>query len=159
PKQVPFEFQYMLDSYWNVGRLDFDTAAEYRAYAEAMVAYEGAAKAPTTKSSAVWVTRNAADRPTGLLHNQVGVPLARGDGDAPALGQKKGFKITEWRGGEATRANLESILRGAIPTGRPALLFPASPGVAFDSADPVAQREGQGALLSQAWEKATPPTP
>ena len=33
PKQIPFEFQYMLDSYWNVGRLDFDSPADYRAYA------------------------------------------------------------------------------------------------------------------------------
>src|SRR4029434_3238146 len=33
-----------------------------------------------------------------------------------------------------------------------------SHGVAFDAVDPAAQREGQGALLSQAWEKGTPPT-
>jgi hypothetical protein len=31
--------------------------------------------------------------------------------------------------------------------------------MAFDTTDPAAQREGQGALLSQAWEKGTPPTP
>ena len=159
PKQIPFEFQYMLDSYWNVGRLDFDSPAEYRAYAEAVVAYETGAKVPTTKSSALWVTRNAADRPTGLLHNQVGVPLARGEGDTPPLGQQKGFKITECLGEQATRANLEMILRGTIPTGRPALLFTGSHGVAFDAKDPIAQREGQGALLSQTWEKGTPPTP
>ena len=159
PKQIPFEFQYMLDSYWNVGRLDFDNLADYRAYAEAVVAYETDASVPTTRSSALWVTRNAADRPTGLLHNQVGVPLARGDNDHPALGQAKRFKLTEYLGEQATRANLESILRGAIPTGRPALLFTGSHGVAFDAADPAAQREGQGALLSQAWEKGTPPTP
>ena len=48
PKQIPFEFQYMLDSYWNVGRLDFDTPADYRAYAEAVVAYETGASVPTT---------------------------------------------------------------------------------------------------------------
>ena len=159
PKQIPFEFQYMLDSYWNVGRLDFDSPADYRAYAEAVVAYETGASVPTTKSSALWVTRNAADRPTGLLHNQVGVPLARGEDDHPALGREKGFQLTECLGEQATRANLESILSGAIPTGRPALLFTGSHGVAFDAADPAAQREGQGALLSQAWEKGTPPTP
>jgi len=159
PKQIPFEFQYMLDSYWNVGRLDFDSPADYRAYAEAVVAYETGVSVPTTRSSALWVTRNAADRPTGLLHNQVGVPLVRGENDHPALGQEKRFQLTAYLGEQATRANLESILRGAIPTGRPALLFTGSHGVAFDAADPAAQREGQGALLSQAWEKGTPPTP
>ena len=56
PKQIPFEFQYMLDSYWNVGRLDFDSPADYRAYAEAVVAYETGASVPTTRSSALWVT-------------------------------------------------------------------------------------------------------
>jgi len=159
PTQIPFEFHYMLDSYWNVGRLDFDSPADYRAYAEAVVAYETGASVPTTRSSALWVTRNAADRPTGLLHNQVGVPLARGDGDHPALGQEKRFQLTECLGEQATRVNLESILRGAIPTGRPALLFTGSHGVAFDAVDAAAQREGQGALLSQAWEKGIPPTP
>jgi hypothetical protein len=159
PKQISFEFQYMLDSYFNVGRLDFDSPADYRAYAEAVVAYETDARVPTTKSSALWVTRNAADRATGLLHNQVGVPLARGDHDHPALGQEKGFKLAECLGEQATRANLESILRGAIPTGRPALLFTGSHGVAFDAADLKAQREGQGALLAQAWAKGTPATP
>jgi hypothetical protein len=159
PKQIPFDFQYLLDSYWNVGRLDFDTPAEYRAYAEAVVDYETAVNVPTTRSSALWVTKNSADRATGLLHNQVGVPLARGDNDHQALGRAKGFQLTECLGADATRANLESILRGAIPTGRPALLFTGSHGMAFDAADPAGQREGQGALLSQAWEKGMPATP
>jgi hypothetical protein len=159
PKQIPFEFQYLLDSYWNVGRLDFDTAAEYRAYADAVVAYEKGATVPTTKSSALWVTKNLADRATGLLHNQVGVPLSRGDKDHPRLGQTKGFQLTEFLAEQATRANLEAILRGQLPTGRPSLLFTGSHGMAFDATDAAAQREGQGALLSQAWEKGTIPTP
>src|SRR5262245_46144454 len=130
PKQIPFEFQYMLDSYWNVGRLDFDSPADYRAYAEAVVAYETGASVPTPRSSALWVTSNTADRPTGLLHRQGVVPLARGDNDHPARGQAKGFQHGEYLGEQATRANLESSLRGAIPTGRPSLLFTGSHGVA-----------------------------
>ncbi len=159
PGQIPFEFQYLLDCYWNVGRLDFDTAAEYAAYAEAVVKYEQDASVPTTRSSALWITKNPADRATGLLHNQVGRPLARGHGGAPPLGAEKGFALAEFLGEQATRANLESILRGDIPTGRPALLFTGSHGVAFDNGDPAAQREGQGALLSQAWVKGSAATP
>ena len=159
PTQVSFEFQYLLDSYWNVGRLEFDTPAEYAAYAEAVVKYERDEKVPTTKSSALWITRNAADRATGLLHNQVGVPLAKGDNVNQPLGAAKGFKLGEFMGDLATRGNLESILRGDIPTGRPSLLFTGSHGMAFDASDKAAQREGQGALLSQAWAKGQPATP
>jgi hypothetical protein len=159
PAQVPFEFQYMLDSYWNVGRLDFDTPAEYAAYAEAVVKYEKDAAVPTTRSSALWITRNQADRATGLLHNQVGVPLAKGDTNNLPLGAEKNFKLGEFLAEQATRTNLEAILRGEIATGRPALVFTGSHGVAFDSGDKAAQREGQGALLSQAWVKGQPATP
>jgi hypothetical protein len=159
PTQVSFDFQYHLDTYWNVGRVDFDTPAEYAAYAEAVVKYEQDATVPTTRSSALWITRNAADRATGLLHNQVGIPLAKGDANTLPLGAEKNFKLGEFLGEQATRTNLEAILRGDIPTGRPSLLFTGSHGVAFDSGDKAAQREGQGALLSQAWAKGQPATP
>ena len=159
PSQISFEFQYLLDSYWNVGRIEFDTAAEYAAYAAAVIEYEQAAAVPTTRSAALWVTKNAADRATGLLHNQVGVPLAKGQGAHLPLGAGKGFALSEFLGDQATRANLEAILRGDVPNGRPALVFTGSHGVAFDAADPAAQREGQGALLSQAWAAGTQPAP
>ena len=158
PTEVPFEFQYVLDCYWNVGRLDFDTPAEYAAYAEAVVKYEQDASVQTTRSSAFWVTKNPADRATGLLHNQIGIPLARGQGGKP-LGADKRFSVAEFLGEQATRANLEAILRGDTATGRPSLLFTGSHGVAFDSANPAEQRDGQGALLSQAWAKGSPTTP
>ena len=89
------------------------------------------------------MTRNQADRATGLLHNQVGVPLARGDGTHQPLGAAKNFKLGEFLAEQATRANLESILRGAIPTGRPALLFTGSHGVAFDSGDKPRSARGR----------------
>ena len=159
PTQVPFDFQYHLDTYWNVGRIDFDTPAEYAAYAEAVVKYEQDATVPTTRSSALWITKNASDRATGLLHNQVGIPLAGLDTNPRPLGAEKNFKLGEFLGAKATKQNLEAILRGDIPTGRPALVFTGSHGVAFDSSDKTAQRDGQGALLSQAWERGKPATP
>jgi hypothetical protein len=159
PADVPFEFQYLLDCYWNVGRVHFDTPSEYAAYAEAVVKYERDGPVSTTRTSALWVTKNAADRATGLLHNQIGVPLARGQAPTAPLGADKQFTVADFLGDRATRANLEAILRGDIPTGRPSLLFTGSHGVAFDAANAVDQREGQGALLSQAWTKGTPATP
>ena len=58
PEQIPFEFQYLLDAYWCVGRICFDSTTEYRAYAEGVVAYETAPKAPHSKRIALFNTRN-----------------------------------------------------------------------------------------------------
>src|SRR5262249_51170570 len=54
PEQIPFEFQYLLDTYWSVGRLCFDTPTEYAAYAEQVVDYETAATVPHAKQVAVF---------------------------------------------------------------------------------------------------------
>ena len=54
PDVIPFEFQYMLDLYWAVGRLWFDTPDEFRRYAESVVQYEKAATVPTTRQLALF---------------------------------------------------------------------------------------------------------
>ena len=78
-----------------------------------------------------------------------------GDSDHPALGQRTSssasFSASRPRAPISNRSSAATI-----PTGRPALLFTGSHGVAFDSSDNAAQREGQGALLSQAWVKGEP---
>src|SRR5262249_14929411 len=68
PDEITFEFQYLLDLYWNVGRLHFDTADEYRTYAESVVAYETGPTVPHRKRAAIFTVKNDGDRPTGLLH-------------------------------------------------------------------------------------------
>jgi hypothetical protein len=148
PSQIPFEFQYLLDAYWCVGRLDFQTPAEYRAYAEGVVAYETAATVPHSKRVAVFNTRNLSDRATGLLHNQVAVPFATG---AKPLGLKQGFQMQALLGDDASRDNLTRLLQGKLDGGTPALLFSGSHGVGFAASDPD-QAAKQGAILCQDWE-------
>ena len=148
PSQIPFEFQYLLDAYWCVGRLDFETAAEYRAYAEGVVAYETAATVPHAKRVAVFNTRNLGDRATGLLHNQVAAPFASG---AKPLGVKQGFQMQALLGDDATKDNLTRLLQGKLPGGTPALLFSGSHGAGFSAADPR-QAAKQGAIVCQDWE-------
>ena len=66
PKQIPFEFQYLLDSYWNVGRLDFDTPADMPCTRRRVVEYEKAATVPTTRIERVvgdQKRRRSRDRP------------------------------------------------------------------------------------------------
>jgi hypothetical protein len=151
PRQIPFEFQYLLDAYWAVGRLYFESLAEYRAYAEHVVAYETAARPAQAKRVAVFNTRNLGDRATGLLHNQVAVPFAKGAGSQKPVGEKQGFKMQPFLSDDATRDQLLRLLSGQAPGGQPALLFSGSHGVGFAASDPL-QKEKQGAILCQDWE-------
>ncbi len=150
PTAIPFEFQYLLDTYWSVGRLDFDTPGEYRAYAEGVVAYETAPTVPHRKQVAVFSTRNPGDRATALLMDQVAVPLVNGTATMKPLGERQGFGIQPFLGEAATKANLQALLRAQGPGGRPALLFTGSHGVSF-APDDAGQRDRQGAILCDEW--------
>lgn len=158
PEAIPFEFQYMLDLYWNVGRLHFDTPEEYAAYAERVVAYETAAAVPQRKHAALFSVKNDGDRATGLLHDQVSLPLLTGTPTVRTLSNYKGFQLTSLLGADATKERLCTLLRGGDPAGAPAFLFTGSHGVKFRMDDPQ-QREKQGALLCQDWPGFGPTRP
>lgn len=150
PEAIPFEFQYMLDLYWNVGRLHFDAVDDYRAYAEHVVAYETAATLPHARRATVFNVRNDGDRATGLLHDQVVLPLVSGAPGVRTLAGFQGFQVTPILGEAATRERLIRLLSGRDDGGPPAFLFTGSHGVKFKTSDP-AQRDKQGALLCQDW--------
>ena len=150
PDRIPFEFQYLLDLYWNVGRLHFDTPEEYRAYAENVVAYETAATVPQSKRAAIFCVKNDGDRPTGLLHDYVAQPLVTGAHGVKTLTGYRGFQMTALLAENATKQRLASLLCGREPGGAPAFLFTGSHGVRFKMEDPQ-QRDKQGALLCQDW--------
>jgi hypothetical protein len=150
PDQISFEFQYVLDLYWNVGRLHFDTPDEYRAYAESVVAYEMGAMVPHKKRAAIFTVKNDGDRATGLLHDQVALPIATGSSGIRTLSGYKGFQLTSLLAEAATKERLSALLAGRELGGAPAFLFTGSHGVKFKMDDPT-QREKQGALLCQDW--------
>ncbi|MBY0508470.1 MAG: hypothetical protein K2X03_31455 [Bryobacteraceae bacterium] len=144
PAAIPFEFQYAVDSYWNVGRLDFDTPAEYAAYASHVIAYEQSATVANRRRAVLWNPKNPGDQATGLLHNLVAQPLQA------SLGARA------WLAEAATKSALLDVLRGA--GGPPAVLFTGSHGVAFPEASEPQRRELQGALLCQEWSAGQPVT-
>lgn len=150
PDEIPFEFQYLLDLYWSVGRLHFDTPEEYGRYAQGVIAYETAATAPHKKHAAIFTVKNDGDRATGLLHDQVAQPIVTGTGGVRTLAGFKGFQLTPLLGEDATKERLSRLLAGKESGGTPALLFTGSHGVKFKMTDP-AQRDKQGALLCQDW--------
>jgi len=150
PQEIPFEFQYLLDLYWNVGRVHFDMPEEYRTYAESVVAYETAATVPHKKHAAIFTVKNDGDRATGLLHNQVAEPIVKGTSSVRTLAGFKGFQLTPLLAENATKDRLATLLAGREASGPPAFLFTGSHGVKFKIEDPQ-QREKQGALLCQDW--------
>ncbi len=151
PQQISFEFQFTLDLQWCVGRLYFETPAEYEAYARAVVEYETAQSVPGKKRAVMWMTRNPGDTATTLLTNQVGRPFIQ-----QGLGTKRGFQLASFMEAAATKPQLADILRGKASDGPPAVLFTGSHGLEWSSADAKGQRERQGAIVTQEWMPGVP---
>lgn len=145
PDEIPFEFQYGLDLYWAVGRLWFETADEFRQYAESVIRYETMTAIPTSRQMAVFATRHEFDAATHLFSSEVAEPLASG-----AVGQRQKFSLRPFIGDPATKNALDHILRGEIDGGPPAVLFSGSHGKSFRPDDPR-QSGSQGALICQDW--------
>ena len=143
PEEIPFEFQYKLDSYWAVGRIWFETIGEYAAYASKAAAADSA---PSVKSVAVVATRHLADEATQSLHDFLAAPMVKGGGGDPPLGSDNGFALQPLLAADATKANILDLLGGKRQGGRPSLIFSGSHGVRFDQTD-ADQRLKQGALL------------
>ncbi len=158
PAEIPFEFQYFLDLYWSVGRLDFDTPEDYGIYAQNVVVYETAQEVRQKKRAAIFATRNAGDRATGLLHNQVVKPIVTGTETVRTLNGYNGFEVVPLLAQDATKQGLLNMLSGKDSSGPPALLFTGSHGVRFNLDDPKL-REKQGAILCQDWPGFGPTQP
>jgi hypothetical protein len=150
PEEIPFEFQYLLDTYWSVGRLHFDTPEEYRAYVQGVISYETAPTVAQKRVVGFFNTMNPGDRPTGLLHNLVAKALVDGSGPTKPLGQRQGFKLVPLLAEDATRHNLRALFQGTLTGGLPPLLFTGSHGLAVE--DENSQRARQGAIVCQNWE-------
>lgn len=138
PEAIPFSFQYQLDVQYAVGRLCFDDPADYRRYAESVVAAEtgGGARRPR---ACFFAPANPGDPVSVSTSAHLAKPVADGLRDQP------GWTVETVLGEEATRERLSSLLDAA-----PAVLFAACHGLGFAAGDPW-QRERQGALVCQDW--------
>jgi hypothetical protein len=140
PEEIPFEFQYQLDIQYGVGRVHFDTAGEYAAYAAGVVAGEASALRP--RRAGFFATANPDDKATRLSADLLVDPLQKWTA----------AKFPNWDteaavGGAATKARLASLLGG---NHTPALLFTASHGLALPQGH-ARQLNAQGALVCQEW--------
>jgi hypothetical protein len=151
PDAIPFEFQYFLDIYWAVGRLWFDTADEFRQYAESVIRYEKGAAVPTTRNMAMFATEHDFDNATQLFTRNVARPMSTGEGTSPMpIGKRQKFGLKTIFGEAATKAGLADLLSGHAECGPPSLLFSGSHGMEFSAEDPR-QSANQGAIVCQDW--------
>lgn len=148
PASLSFSGQYQLDIQYGVGRLHFDTVAEYAAYARRVV--EAESEPPGSREAVFFAPRNPGDAAVAKSHDRLVVPL---------LDEYGARTSTSWtaRGvlaGEATRERLFQLTSGPQA---PDFLFTASHGLGSrpGAAD---QRQIQGALLCQDWAGPGQPT-
>ncbi|MGB7248978.1 MAG: C25 family cysteine peptidase [Phormidesmis sp.] len=143
PQTIPFRFQHQLDVQYAVGRIHFDTPAEYAQYAHSVVKAETEGIALPRRARFFGV-KNSDDKATQLSAQNLIQPLAKWMVDD----QKDNHWSVETTLGEAaTKAELEKLLGGKET---PAFLFTASHGMGFDHGD-RRQLLYQGALLCQDW--------
>ncbi|MBV7338267.1 hypothetical protein KFU94_60585 [Chloroflexi bacterium TSY] len=162
PTRIPFEFNYLFDIDYAVGRLSFDTADEYLRYAKSVVAYETNEQVPNDKTAVIFGTEHNGfppDHATELSTKHLVKPLAglpsRENGTTPlsVLDQKTvGFAKRVFTGDQATKANLSQVFRSPANTKPPAIVFTATHGIELPQDDPH-QLATQGALLCQDWPR------
>ena len=149
PEAVPMQFQYMLDIYWAVGRLDFPSLEEYARYAQSVKDYETAPAPPQRRrQAALFATEH--DGATRMFTNGIVHPFIHGDGSLKPLGQRQRFAVDPVLGDDATKDTLTSLLRGEREGGPPALLFSGTHGMVCRK-DEARQAACQGALVCQDW--------
>lgn len=148
--EIPFDFQYLLDLEYAVGRLAFDDLNGYRRYVKSIIDYETAPKVRNARETVVWAPHHPDGWTTATTTSLIS-PLCNGGDDEPPLGTKEGFALRPYLVKHATKTNLLETLAFREDRPTPAVLFTASHGMGWSKADPTEQRANQGALLCQDW--------
>lgn len=146
PEEIPYRFQYQLNSEYAVGRLHFDDPAGYEEYIRRLIEYEETSPPAGGRRAVFWAPENRLknglpDRATP----QSAKYLVQALYDRLDARVDKRLLRGEEAGRRADKANLMACLSDDQA---PALLFTASHGLAFPEPHP-GQPRLQGALLTQ----------
>lgn len=156
PVRIPFSFGLLLDVEYAVGRLHFDTVAEYARYVASLIDYETGQAVPNAREAVFFAPRHRFDRATQLSADLLVNPLADGvpaEGSQPAqpgVAERRGFRTHKIWGDTATKAALTETLAPVGGAKPPAFLFTASHGMGWPRGH-AGQRPAQGALVCQDW--------
>ena len=144
PDKIPYLFESQLDLQYAVGRLHFHTAAEYRNYAESVVAAESGSVKLARRAGFFGDTHENPDTATEQGVQYLVQPLLT------ALSDTAGWNLEPVLHQEATKEALRQRLGGAQT---PALLFTASHGLRVrpNSKSGLSPAAYQGALICADW--------
>ena len=143
PETIPFEFQYSLSTRYAVGRIYFETLAEYSNYARSVGLTEDGKVALPRKAS-LWSVVNPDDRPTKMMFDSLTLPLkAFMDTSKPFAN----WEIELLTGEKTSKKSLGQLMSDPEA---PALLFTAAHGMGFKMGDPR-QNIDTGALICGEW--------
>lgn len=145
PRQIPFEFQGLLDQVYAVGRLHFEEDEHYEAYARSVREAETRPTREPRRRVTLFGALNGGDGATLRTTERLVEPLAS-EVERRVRG-RNGWRVERIVGPEATRDALAALLTG---TDAPDLLFTAGHGMVFGPDDP-SQAALQGALLCSDW--------
>ena len=146
PDALSFRFQYELDVQYAVGRVCFDTAEEYRCYAESVVRADEDPH-DARRSVCLFGPGHPGDKATELSRSQLLEPL-----ETELRGEAEGWDVDAILGARAVKERLAALLWGDEA---PALVVTAGHGLGFPAGDPL-RHDVQGALLCADWRG--PPT-
>jgi len=144
PKQAPFLFQSFLATNAAVGRLDFDSPADLRAYVDKVVRLEKASDPIVKREAIFFATNHGANAlgqldPTFYSHHHLAAPLAQEAQD------KYKYAVKTLFAQDATKANLADMLHKA----KSALVFTASHGLGAPGEPLKRQKVLNGAICCQ----------
>ena len=146
PSQVPFQFQSLLDSVANVGRVDFDSLDDLEHYVSKVIRIEQAKSPIVDREAIVFAPDAGLPDPTYFSRLYMAEPLVehiQGDLHVPT---------TSLLGADATKSKLLDELRAR----KPALVYTASHGLGAMGQPEDVQRRYNGAICCQHDGALTP---
>lgn len=144
PEEIPWELQHGLDQTYAVGRISFDTPAEYAAYARTVVdAEEGRLRRP--RQAVFFAPEHDGDRATRRTRRDLVEPLAE-----HVEGTAGRWQVRTAAGADAHKAELGRLFAGDAT---PALLFAGGHGLRLGPGHGE-QAARQGALVTADWTGA-----
>jgi hypothetical protein len=142
PQLVPFRFQSILATAAAVGRLDFDSIEDLKAYVDKVIRLESAEDPVVAAETVFFAPDGGPQDPTYFSRHFMAAPLAQD------LKSRTGFKIHELFGNDATKSRLQKVLSDT----KPALLYTASHGLGAQAEPLETQKKVNGGICCQQTE-------